>query len=93
MNAWLARFLAALDAEGLEPPGPAEVGAILDLAGTAARSSSQRQFAPVATYLAGIAAAAEDTDGRLDVLHRAAVAATEAGEAAEPPVTDAARDH
>ena len=69
---------------GVEPPTAAEVGAVLAVAGAAARSSGARQFAPVAAYLTGIAAAAGDSAERLEVLRRATEAAGAAGAAAEP---------
>ena len=45
---WVGRFAADL---GLPPPDPAEVGALLALASTAAHAS-HRQAAPVACWLA-----------------------------------------
>jgi len=86
VNPWLDRYAAAL-ASG---PAPAlsrdEAALVLDLAGAAARSSGARQFAPLATYLAGRAAAAGEGDegSRLALLRAATAAAGEAGAAEEP---------
>ncbi len=64
--AWITRFAEAL---GTEPPSPAEIEVLLDLAGTAAHAS-HRQAAPVACWLAARAgvtpAAALDTARQLD---------------------------
>jgi hypothetical protein len=83
MNPWLDRFAAGLR-EG-DPPAidRDEVRLILDLAGAAARSSGARQFAPIATWLAGRAAAETDRETRLALLRRACDAATAAGAAEE----------
>jgi hypothetical protein len=88
LNAWFGRFLGVLDEAGVEPPSAEEVRLILEVAGAAARSSGARQFAPAATYLAGIAAAPGDAAERLEVLRRAVEAATAAGPAAEPLEVD-----
>jgi len=53
---WIAAFAARL---GVDPPDRATVDALLDLAGVAAHAS-QRQAAPIATYLAGRAGFAVD---------------------------------
>lgn len=84
MNSWLVRFAAGLG-EG-DPPAidREEAQLILELAGAAARSSGARQFAPLATWLAGRVAAGTDRDARLAVLRRACEAATAAGAAEEP---------
>ena len=83
MNPWLDSF-----AEGLEvgPTGLTrdEAAFVLDLAGTTARIAGARQFAPLATYLAGRAAAAHDEEQRLDLLRRAVALAEELGGAGEP---------
>ena len=72
----------------MEPPTAEEVRLILEVAGAAARSSGARQFAPVATYLAGVAAAPGDSAERIEVLRRAVEAASAAGLAAEPLEVD-----
>jgi hypothetical protein len=84
MNSWLVRFAAGLR-EG-DPPAidREEAQLILELAGAAARSSGARQFAPLATWLAGRVAAETDRDARLALLRRACEAATAAGAAEEP---------
>lgn len=84
MNAWFDRFLTELAAEGIDIDG-AEVAAVLDLAGAAARGAGARQFAPVATWLAGRLAADTPPEARRELLARAAQAATAAGTAAAPP--------
>jgi Domain of unknown function (DUF6457) len=83
MNSWLERFAAGL---GDDPPGldGDEARLLLDLAGTAARSSGARQFAPLATWLAGRVAAGADPEARQALLRRACEAATAAGAAEEP---------
>ena len=83
MNPWLDRFAAGLidgDAPGIDRD---EVQLILELAGAAARSSGARQFAPIATWLAGRVAGGADHDTRLALLRRACEAATAAGPAEE----------
>ena len=50
---WIAAFAEAL---GVEPPDPATVETLLDLAGTAAHAS-ERTAAPIACYLVGLAGA------------------------------------
>jgi hypothetical protein len=83
VNPWLDRF-----AEGLEvaPGGLSrdEAALVLDLAGTSARTAGARQFAPLATYLAGRAAAIRDEQERVALLRRAAALAEEIGGAGEP---------
>jgi hypothetical protein len=84
MNPWLDRL-----AGGIAPADPPqltrdEAVLILDLAGQAARSSGARQFAPLATYLAGRAAAGGDEAQRLASLRAAINAAQQAGAAEEP---------
>lgn len=81
MNPWLDRFAAGLVSG--EPPGidRDEAALILELAGAAARSSGGRQFAPLATWLAGRVGAGADPDSRLALLRRACEAATAAGAA------------
>jgi hypothetical protein len=81
VNPWLDRFAAALaDADAPEIDRD-EAALILELAGAAARSSGARQFAPLATWLAGRVAAGADRDTRLALLRRACEAATAAGAA------------
>ena len=53
---WCTRFAIAL---GVEPPTPADIETLLDLAGIAAHAS-QRQSAPVACWLAARAGVAPD---------------------------------
>jgi len=84
MNPWLDRFAAGLDPASPPPIDRDEASLILELAGAAARSSGARQFAPIATWLAGRAAAESDHDARLALLRRACEAATAAGAAEEP---------
>ena len=81
MNAWFERYLTALSAEGIEIDGE-EVALVLDLAGAAARGAGARQYAPVATWLAGRIAPGMPRDERLELLRRAAAAASGAGTAA-----------
>jgi hypothetical protein len=81
VNPWLDRF-----ADGVEVPGGVtrdEAALVLDLAGATARGAGARQFAPLAAYLAGRAAAARDEQERLALLRRAAELAQQLG-AAEP---------
>ena len=83
MNPWLDRFAAALGAT----PGELtrdEAALVLDLAGAAARGAGARQFAPLATYLAGRAAATRNEEQRPALLRAAVAAAGELGEATEP---------
>jgi hypothetical protein len=88
MNPWLDRFAAGLDAG--DPPAidRDEAALILELAGAAARGSGARQFAPLATWLAGRVAAGADREARLALLRRACAAATAAGGAEEPLAID-----
>jgi hypothetical protein len=55
-TAWITSFAAAL---GVEPPDPATVDTLLELAGVAAHAS-QRTAAPIAAYLVGRAGLAAD---------------------------------
>jgi len=84
MNPWLQRFAAGLGAGEAPTLDRDEVALILDLAGAAARSSGARQFAPLATWLAGRVAAEADREARLALLRRACEVATAAGAAEEP---------
>jgi hypothetical protein len=83
VNRWLDRF-----ADGLDPvPGGLtrdEAALVLDLAGTTARSAGARQFAPLAAYLAGRAAAARDEQERITLLRGASRLAERLGAAEEP---------
>jgi hypothetical protein len=83
VNPWLDRFAAGL--ADADPPeiDRDEAALILELAGAAARSSGARQFAPLATWLAGRVTAGADRDTRLALLRRAREAATAAGAAEE----------
>ena len=83
MNSWLDRYAAGLGSA--DPPTLTrdEAGLVLDVAGAAARSAGARQFAPLATYLAGRAASG-DENARLALLRLAADAARRAGAADEP---------
>jgi hypothetical protein len=83
VNPWLDRFAAGLD------PAPTgltrdEAALVLDLAGAAARGAGARQFAPLAAYLAGRAAATPDIEQRLALLRTAVELAGSLGEASEP---------
>jgi len=83
VNPWLDRFGTSLK----PTPGSLtrdEAALVLDLAGVAARSTGARQFAPLAAYLAGRAAATLDPDKRLDMLRDAAALAERLGAATEP---------
>ncbi|HEV7677614.1 MAG TPA: DUF6457 domain-containing protein [Candidatus Dormibacteraeota bacterium] len=83
MNPWLDRF-----AEGLDPtPGALtrdEAALVLDLAGVTARGAGARQFAPLAAYLAGRAAATLDDAARVALLQRAVELAGGLGAATDP---------
>jgi len=83
VNPWLDRFAAGLD------PSPAglsrdEAALVLDLAGAAARGAGARQFAPLASYLAGRAAAARGVEERAELLRAAITLAGSLGTASEP---------
>jgi hypothetical protein len=84
MNPWLDRLAGAI--APADPPHLSrnEAVLILELAGQAARSTGARQFAPLATYLAGRAAAGGDEKQRLAALRAAVEAARDAGAAEEP---------
>lgn len=84
MNPWLDRFAAGLDPASPPAIDREEAALILELAGAAARSSGARQFAPLASWLAGRAAAEGDRDARIALLRRACAAATAAGAAEQP---------
>jgi hypothetical protein len=82
LNAWLDRFAAGLDPspDGLTRD---EAALVLDLAGATARGAGARQFAPLAAYLAGRAAATGEVERRLALLRGAVELAGGLG-AAEP---------
>lgn len=95
MNDWFDRLAANLSAEcGSEIPsietvlvlGPDEASALLDIARDAAHTSGARQYAPLATYLAGRllqasgAATAAERRRLLDAFGRAVLAAGPAGQ-------------
>jgi hypothetical protein len=82
VNPWLDRFAAGLDVpDGLTRD---EAALVLDLAGATARGAGARQFAPLAAYLAGRAAATRDEQERCTVLQRASQLAEELGAADQP---------
>lgn len=83
MNPWFGALARGLPGSPELDITRDEVLLVLELAGAAARSAGARQFAPVATYLAGRAAAAATPEERCALLRAAASAATAAG-AAEP---------
>ncbi len=78
MNAWFDRYLKSLGA-GDTVLRPEEAKLVLELAGEAAHTSGARQYAPLAAYLAGRAAAGMAKEGRLRVLEEARRAAAAAG--------------
>ncbi len=82
MNAWFDRYLKALGA-GDTVLRPEEAKLVLDLDGDVAHTSGARQFAPLAAYLAGRAAAGLAREGRLKVLREARSAVVSAGSAGE----------
>ena len=84
MNTWFERFTAALEADPAPPLDREEARLLLDLAGAAARGAGARQFAPLATYLAGRVAADGAYADRLQVIRAAIEAAAAAGPAEEP---------
>jgi len=83
MNPWLDRFVDALPTSPQLELSRDEAALVLDLAGAASHSAGARQFAPLATYLAGLAAASGNED-RLGLLRAAVEAARSAGPATEP---------
>ena len=82
MNSWFDRYLKALGA-GDTVLRAEEAKLVLELAGEAAHTSGARQFAPLAAYLAGRAAAGMAREGRLKVLQAAKEAAAAAGSAGD----------
>ncbi len=80
MNEWFDRYLKGLGAtDGALRREEAKL--VLDLAAEVAHVSGARQYAPLATYLAGRAAAGLSREGRIKVLETAVKAATAAGPA------------
>lgn len=63
-RAWFSKLEALLDAP---PIGEDEAGDVLDLARVVAHTT-ERRFAPLTAYAAGLALAAEPTEGRRDRL-------------------------
>ena len=82
MNSWFDRYLKALGA-GDTVLRAEEAKLVLELAGEAAHTSGARQFAPLAAYLAGRAAAGMAREGRLKALQAAKDAAAAAGSAGD----------
>lgn len=80
MNQWFDRYLKALGAADAVLRKE-EARLVLELAAEAAHASGARQYAPLATYLAGRAAAGQSREGRIRVLQGALSAATQAGPA------------
>ncbi|MGH7667786.1 MAG: DUF6457 domain-containing protein [Candidatus Dormibacteria bacterium] len=80
MNEWFDRYLKALGAADAVLRRE-EAKLVLDLAAEVAHTSGARQYAPLATYLAGRAAAGQSREGRLKVLQSAVGAAGTAGPA------------
>ncbi len=93
MNRWFSRFSRPLGS-GADGPscGDEEARLVLQLAGAAAHTAGARPYAPLATYLAGQAAAGLPPDLRLAALHRAIEAATAAGPAGGDAVAEAGPD-
>jgi len=82
VNSWFERLLAGLrPCPSVPLCSEEEARLVLELAGAAAHTSGSRPFAPLATYLAGQAAAAGDPQARIAVLRAAIAAAQEAGPA------------
>jgi hypothetical protein len=81
MNSWFDRLLTAAQEPELEGLTRDEAALVLELAGAAAHTAGARQFAPLATYLAGRAAAAGGPEERTAVLQRMLEAANHAGAA------------
>ncbi|MGH7640045.1 MAG: DUF6457 domain-containing protein [Candidatus Dormibacteria bacterium] len=80
MNEWFDRYLKGLGAADAVLRRE-EAKLVLDLAAEAAHASGARQYAPLATYLAGRAAAGQSREGRIKVLRGAVEAAKGAGPA------------
>ena len=95
MNAWFERLRAAVVAEIGEGPEALELTredaqALLDLARDAAHGSGARQYAPLATFLAGRLIEAEgagaDQAARAALIARLARAVESAGPAGADPL-------
>ena len=82
MNSWFDRYLKALGA-GDSVLHSDEAQLVLKLAGESAHTSGARQYAPLAAYLAGRAAAGLSREGRLRMLELAIGSAAAAGPAGE----------
>ncbi|MHB1522586.1 MAG: DUF6457 domain-containing protein [Candidatus Dormibacteria bacterium] len=82
MNSWFDRYLKSLGA-GDSVLHADEAQLVLKLAGETAHISGARQYAPLAAYLAGRAAAGLSREGRLRVLELAVSSAAAAGPAGE----------
>lgn len=67
MDDWLERYARQL---GITPLADEETAALLALARDVAHGS-QRRFAPLSTFLAGVLVGAEKNAGRLDTIRRA----------------------
>jgi hypothetical protein len=80
MNEWFDRYLKALGAADAVLRRE-EAQLVLELAAESAHTSGARQYAPLAAYLAGRAAAGQSREGRLKVLQEAIAAAAQAGAA------------
>ena len=73
MNEWFDRYLKALGAADAVLRRE-EAQLVLELAAESAHTSGARQYAPLAAYLAGRAAAGQSREGRLKVLQEAIAA-------------------
>jgi hypothetical protein len=62
---WITAFART---EGLEPPDPALVEALLDLAGRAAHGSGDRRNAPLSCFLAGLRLGRDGTAATPEVI-------------------------
>ncbi|HUY56839.1 MAG TPA: DUF6457 domain-containing protein [Candidatus Micrarchaeaceae archaeon] len=80
MNEWFDRYLKGLGAAD-SVLRREEAKLVLELAAEAAHVSGARQYAPLAAYLAGRAAAGQSREGRIRVIQGAIGAATRAGSA------------
>lgn len=86
MNSWFDRYLAGIPGGADLTLSREEAVLLLELAGAAARSAGARQYAPLATFLAGRAMAGGSAGApaaagqRLELLRAAVAAAAAAGE-------------
>jgi len=80
VNEWFDRYLKGLGAAD-SVLRREEAKLVLELAAEAAHVSGARQYAPLAAYLAGRAAAGQSREGRIRVIQGAIGAATRAGSA------------